>query len=109
MLSSFKIFETDQFSKDLEREFGNHREKIEKKLLSYAYPQLRHQPYFGKNIKKLKGYKPETWRYRIGDYRFFYTIDDRKNIVLMITADNRADAYVGNHRNDTNNNHRGSS
>jgi mRNA interferase RelE/StbE len=93
LLNSFKIFEADQFSKDLEHEFGNQREKIEEKLLSYVYPQLRQQPYFGKNIKKLKGYKPETWRYRIRGYRFFYTIDDRKKIVFMTTADNRTDAY----------------
>ncbi len=92
-MSNFKIFETNQFSKDLEREFANQREKIEEKLLSYVYPQLRQQPYYGKNVKKLKGYKPETWRYRIGGYRFFYEIDDRKKIVFMISADNRADAY----------------
>ena len=92
-MSNFKIFETERFSKDLEHEFANQREKIDIKLLSYVYPQLRQQPYFGKNIKKLKGYKPETWRYRIGDYRFFYAIDDRKKIVSMISADNRADAY----------------
>ena len=92
-MGSFKIFETDQFSKDLESGFANQREKIEAKLLSYVYPQLKAQPYFGKNIKKLKGYKPETWRYRIGGYRFFYAIDDRKKIVFMTSADNRADAY----------------
>ena len=92
-MSNFKIFETDQFSKDLEHEFANQRGKIETKLLSYVYPQLRQQPYFGKNIKKLKGCKPETWRYRIGGYRFFYEIDDRKKIISMISADNRADAY----------------
>lgn len=92
-MSSFKIFETDQFSKDLGHEFGGQRERIEKKLLSYVYPQMKQQPYFGKNIKKLRGYKPETWRYRIGGQRFFYTIDDHKKIISMISADNRANAY----------------
>jgi len=92
-LNSFKIFETNQFLEDLGQEFSGQKERIKGKLDSYVYPQLKQQPYFGKNIKKLKNYKPETWRYRIGGYRFFYEIDDRKRIVFMISADNRADVY----------------
>lgn len=93
MLSNFKLFETAQFLENLEEEFGGQRERIKRKLRSYVYPQLKQQPYFGKNIKKLRDYKPETWRYRIGDYRFFYEIDDHRKIVFMISADNRANAY----------------
>jgi mRNA interferase RelE/StbE len=70
-LAKFKIFETSQFSEDLSAEFKGRGTKIRDKLLSYVYPQLRDNPYFGKNIKKLKNYKPETWRYRIGDFLFF--------------------------------------
>ena len=92
-MANYKIFETQQFLEDIETEFIGQQERIKKKLFSYAYPQLRQQPYFGKNIKKLTGYIPETWRYRIGHYRFFYAIDDNKKIVFMISADNRADAY----------------
>jgi len=92
-LTNYRVFETNQFLKDLTREFSSQHERTKKKLLSYVYPQLKQQPYFGKNIKKLRNYKPETWRYRIGSYRFFYTVDDHKKIVLMISADNRADAY----------------
>jgi mRNA interferase RelE/StbE len=44
-------------------------------------------------IRKLKDYKPETWRYRIGDYRFFYEIDDKRKIVFMIAADLRSRSY----------------
>lgn len=93
MLDSFKIFEASQFLKDLEQDFSGQQEKIRAKLIAYVYPQLRQNPYFGKNIKKLKGYKPDTWRYRIGSYRFFYGIDDRKKIVNMIASDSRQDAY----------------
>ena len=57
------------------------------------YPQLRQNPYFGKNIKKLKNYTPDTWRYRIGDYRFFYKIDALQKTVFMLAADKRGDAY----------------
>ncbi|MFH1540432.1 MAG: type II toxin-antitoxin system RelE/ParE family toxin [Elusimicrobiota bacterium] len=92
-MDNFKIFETKQFLSDLEKDFSGQQERIKKKLITYVYPQLRYQPYFGKNIKKLTNYEPETWRYRIGDYRFFYEINEQKKIVFMITADIRGSAY----------------
>jgi mRNA interferase RelE/StbE len=92
-LAKFAIFETERFQKDLEQEFGGRKVKLRRKLLDYVYPQLRRQPYFGKNIKKLAGFEPETWRYRIGDYRFFYTIDAAEKLVIMLTADHRSRAY----------------
>ena len=92
-MNKFKIFETDRFSKDLEKDFSGQRKRIKRKLNSYIYNQLRQNPYFGKNIKKLMDYKPETWRYRIGNYRFFYTINDAKKIINMLTIDKRGDAY----------------
>jgi len=92
-LAEFKIFETNQFLKDLDQDFSGQQERIKKKLKHYVYPQLRQNPYFGKNIKKLVNYKPETWRYKIGNYRFFNEIDDTTKIVSMITSDNRQSAY----------------
>ncbi|MFH0925992.1 MAG: type II toxin-antitoxin system RelE/ParE family toxin [bacterium] len=92
-LSDFKIFETNPFIKDIEQDFKGQQERIKKKFIAYVYPPLKQNPYFGKNIKKLKNYKPETWRYRIGDYRFFYEIDELKKIVYMIAADDRQNVY----------------
>ena len=92
-MNKFRIFETDQFLKGLEQDFSGQQERIKKKLLNYVYPQLKLNPYFGKNIKKLVTYKPDTWRYRIGSYRFFYEIEDRDKIVFMISSDNRQNAY----------------
>jgi len=92
-LNSFRIFETERFQKDLEKDFRGQGARIKKKMETYVYPQLKQQPYSGKNIKKLVNYKPETWRYRIGDWRFFYAIDGKKKIVFMIAADSRGEAY----------------
>jgi len=92
-LDNFKIFETKQFLSDLENDFRGQKERIKRKLEVYVYPQLRKQPFFGKNIKKLRGYNPATWRYRIGNYRFFYEIDERNKMVFMIVADNRSGVY----------------
>jgi mRNA interferase RelE/StbE len=92
-LTKFRIFETNQFLKDLEQDFSGQQERIKTKLVNYVYPQLKQNPYFGKNIKKLVNYNPDTWRYRISSYRFFYGIDDQSKIVFMISADNRQNAY----------------
>jgi mRNA interferase RelE/StbE len=92
-LDNFRIFETNQFQNNIENDFSGQQERIRRKLQTFVYPQLRQQPYFGKNIKKLRSYTPETWRYRIGDYRFFYSIDTRKKIVFMLAADHRGSAY----------------
>ena len=92
-MSDFRIFETVQFLDDLEKISAARREKVSSKLRGLVYPQLRQQPYFGANIKKLKGFKPETWRYRIGSYRFFYVVEDKEKIVFMVAADTRQQSY----------------
>ena len=79
--------------RDLDQDFSGRQEWIKRKLRTYAYPQLKKQPFFGKNIKKLTNYKPQTLRYRIGNYRFFYETDEQRKIVFMTTADVRESAY----------------
>ncbi|MBI4845865.1 MAG: type II toxin-antitoxin system RelE/ParE family toxin [Candidatus Omnitrophica bacterium] len=93
MANIFKVFETNQFIKDLNDDFSGRQERLRAKLHACVYPQLRQQPYFGKHIKKLRGYLPETWRYRIGDYRFFYSIDASRKVIFMIAVDHRSSAY----------------
>ncbi len=92
-MGKFKIFETDQFLQDLSQDFKGQGERIAKKLKDHVYPQLRDNPHFGKNIKKLRNYQPETWRYRIGSYRFFYEVDEKESIVYMLAVDARKDSY----------------
>jgi len=93
LLSSYKIFETDEFQKRVEKISKRDKIFIEKKLIQVVYPQLKEEPHFGNNIKKLVNYTPETWRYRIGKYRLFYVIDENEKIVYIISIDLRKDAY----------------
>jgi len=64
-----------------------------KKINQYVYPQIRQNPAYGKNKKKLRRYKPETWRYRIGKFRLFYSIDTDEKIIYVLSVDLRKDAY----------------
>jgi len=89
----YRVFETENFLKNLEQDFGGQRKKIVKKLREYVYPQLCVSPELGPNIKKLRDWQPPTWRYRINVYRFFYEIDKDQQIIFMTAAELRNRAY----------------
>ncbi len=92
-MSNYQIFTTEQFEKDLEKIALSGHRKIAQKLFDFVYPQLVQHPHFGLNIKKLKNFTPETWRYRIGAWCFFYQIDEPKKIIYMKAASHRGRAY----------------
>ena len=92
----YDLFETDEFLKSIEKLQKNDKALIKNKLNVYVYPQLRSEPHFGINIKKLRGYSTDTWRYRVGNYRIFYTIDKNDYLVLLLVVENRNKAYRKN-------------
>ncbi len=92
-LPDFKIFETKEFLKQLGKLPLNESAFLRNKLNGYIYPHLRIEPFYGKNIKKLRGYSPDTWRYRIGSFRVFYIADRKEHIVFILTIDARRNAY----------------
>ncbi len=92
-MNNYKIFETNEFQKKIEKISNREKSFIEKKLLQYIYPQLRDEPHYGNNIKKLVDYKPEIWRYRIGKYRLFYVIEETEKTIFILSIDLRKDAY----------------
>ena len=93
VLSEFRIFETDEFIKQLRKMSPTAAARIQSKLKSRVYPQLKQDPFWGINVKKLRGYSPNTWRYRINKYRLFYTVDSKAKIVYILTIDFRKNAY----------------
>lgn len=66
---------------------------VYEKATKYAYPQLRVNPYFGPNIKKLRGEFAGVYRYRLGDFRLFYTVRKQRIVVVVIDIARRRDAY----------------
>ena len=93
MSRKHKIFETKRFATDLQLMARSNASRIADKLKEYVYPQLKEEPHWGPNIKRLKNWDPPTWRYRIADWRFFYIIDEEMKVVSMIAASHRKDAY----------------
>ena len=93
MSEPFRLFETEQFQSDLREIAHAGHPKVVVKLREVVYPQLRRHPHFGPHIRKLKGFEPETWRYRIGAWRFFYEIDEEEKIVFLTAASHRSSAY----------------
>jgi mRNA interferase RelE/StbE len=89
LLSEFQIAETKGFAKRKESIAPELYEKIK----SVVYPQLRKNPYFGSNIKKLKGEIAPYYRFRIGDYRLFYLIEADKVLVVVVDLKHRQNAY----------------
>ena len=88
-LSNFQIAESKTFEKV--------KKKIDlqlyTKIKNIVYPQLKLNPFFGTNIKKLKGDFEGYYRYRIGSYGLFYLIDDEKVIVVIVDLKHRQNAY----------------
>lgn len=89
----YKIFETDQFQNDLTDLTPVRASQFRRKLLEYVYPQLREEPHFGLNIKRLRNWDPPTWRNRLADWRIFYEIDETDRLVLVTALAHRKDAY----------------
>ena len=91
--NQYKIFETDNFIKALNKLDKHIKQNLEKRLRDYIYPQLRQEPHYGLNIKKLRNYSPDTWRYRLGKYRLFYAIEEDVKLIDILTIEIRQSAY----------------
>jgi mRNA interferase RelE/StbE len=88
-LSEFQIAETKGFEKRKE----SIAPELYDKIRDVVYPQLRRNPYFGPNIKKLKGKLAPYYRFRIGNYRLFYLIEADKVFVVVVDLRHRQGAY----------------
>lgn len=92
-MSDFRIFETEEFQRKLGKLSAGASRLVQKKLTDHVYPQLRENPFLGPNIRKLRGYDPATWRYRVGKFRAFFMVDQAERIIFMLSVDDRRDAY----------------
>jgi len=90
LLTKFKIAETENFRKQID---NLKLKKLYFKIEYLIYPQLRANPFFGPNIRKLKGAYEGFYRFGMGNYRLFYTIKKQKVIVFILEITQRKNAY----------------
>lgn len=79
-------------SREAERFFERCDKALARKL-SRCFESLEKDPRAGNNVKALKGRFAGAFRYRVGDYRAIYSIDDQQVTVFIITIATRSDVY----------------
>jgi len=63
------------------------------KKLAKCFEMLEHNPRNHPNIKPLKGKFAGYYRYRVGDYRVVYYINDEQRIVIVTIIAHRNKVY----------------
>lgn len=63
------------------------------KRLHRCFDQLSRDPRQHPNAKRLKGPLAGYWRYRIGDWRVVFRVDDNERVVTIILIAHRTKAY----------------
>ena len=89
--SSYTVAETESFRRALRKNKALAR--LYPRIRDVVYPLLRREPHFGPNIKRLQGEFSDFYRYRLGDYRLFYTIDEQDTVVVVADLRSRQASY----------------
>jgi mRNA interferase RelE/StbE len=61
--------------------------------LARCFSQLEREPRRHNNIKRLSGEFAGCLRYRVGDWRVIYRIDNRSKRVLVLSIAHRSEVY----------------
>jgi mRNA interferase RelE/StbE len=61
--------------------------------LNRCFDQLQQDPYEHPNIKRLKGPLAGYWRYRLGDWRVLYRVDEDDHTITIILVAHRSKVY----------------
>ena len=81
-----------ELSAEARRFYDRSDQSIARKL-ARCFQALENNPRQGNNVKPLKGKFAGSYRYRVGDLRVVYTINDRSVTVFGITIAKRSDVY----------------
>lgn len=63
------------------------------KKLHRCFDILRQDPYTHPNSKRLTGVLSGYWRYRVGDWRVVYQVQEEPQQVIIITIAHRSQVY----------------
>jgi len=75
------------------RRHYEHAETALAKKLNRCFDQIRNDPYKHPNIKRLKGSLAGYLRYRVGDWRVVFQVDEREERITVLVIAHRSRAY----------------
>jgi mRNA interferase RelE/StbE len=81
-----------ELSREAQQFYGRCDKPVAKKL-ARCFRSLEKNPREGNNIKPLRGKFAGSYRYRVGDLRVVYMINNQAVTVFMITIAKRSDVY----------------
>jgi mRNA interferase RelE/StbE len=81
-----------ELSREAQRFYERSDKPVSKKL-ARCFESLETDPRAGNNIKPLKGKLTGSYRYRVGDLRVVYSINDQAVTVFIITIAKRSNVY----------------
>lgn len=76
-----------------QKKYSLTQKKRDSKKIARCFEQLEQNPCYHPNIKSLKGNLTGYYRYRIGDYRVTYQVNDDTNQVVVSTIAHRSEVY----------------
>ena len=75
------------------RRFYENADPVLARKLNRCFRYLRNDPCKHPNIKRLKGPLTGQFRYRVGDWRVIYRVDEREQAVVVLLIVRRSEAY----------------
>jgi mRNA interferase RelE/StbE len=75
------------------REFYAVADRPLARKLARCFAILEQEPRRHNNIKRLSGALTGRWRFRVGDWRVVYRIDDQEGFVHVLVIAHRRDVY----------------
>ena len=88
MTRVYQILLTDEA-----REFYDRADSPLQRKLDRCFEMLEDEPHRHPNVKPLKGSFSGSYRYRVGDYRVVYRIDDEDRLVIVLIILHRSEVY----------------
>lgn len=88
MTSKYKI----EYAKGIVKDLHKLPREIQLRAIEIVGKELALDPHKG---RPLTGPYKGLWKYRIGDYRIIYSIEEKKVVIFVLRIRRRKDVYLG--------------